>query len=143
MCENSQTVDVITARGSIKPGEWTIRELSPGEADRVELTLTWPGGSVRAASVDAFEALVEVRRELEAEGMRVVCWGACLHVYPSDASRGAGIGDEAYRLTLGRFPTTSDRVNIFEAGPGLVVATVEEQEEFSRAWFDSLADLPD
>ena len=92
-----------------------------------------------ATAIDGFEALILLRLELAKLGLTPLCWGASLHVYPSDASRRDGIGDLAFRLTLGKFPLATDQVNVFDSGPGLVVATVAEQEEFSRAWFDSLA----
>lgn len=134
-------VDLIAADGSIVAGEFLIRE-RPGDPDRVELTLALPDRRFVAAAVDAFEALILVRLELEPLGLAPLCWGASLHVYPSEPSRAQGIGDTAYRLTLGQFPRPADRVAIFDAGPGLVAATVAEQEDFSRAWFDSLAGLP-
>ena len=136
-----RVVDVLTADGSIIAGEFLVRERS-GDPDRIELTLALPDRRFVAGSVDAFEALILLRLELEPLGLTPLCWGASLHVYPSDASRAAGIGDTAYRLTLGQFPRAADQVNIFDSGPGLVAAAVAAQEDFSRAWFDSLADLP-
>ena len=140
MNEESKAVNLIAADGSVVAGEFTIRPLDPGGLDRVALALTLPDRRFEAAAVDCFEALILIRLELEPLGLALLCWGASLHVYPSEASRVQEIGAEAYRLTLGRFPTTADRVNLFDAGPGLVAASVVEQEEFSRAWFDSLAD---
>lgn len=139
--EEHRPVDLIAPDGSIVAGKFLVRELADGP-DSVELTLALPDRRFVAASVDAFEALIQIRREIEPLGMKVLCWGACLHVYPSEMSRSMGIGDSAYRLTLGQFARAADRVSIFDSGPGLVAATVAEQEEFPRAWFDSLADLP-
>lgn len=135
-------MDLISPKGSVRAGELLIRDEAEGDPSQVELVLILPDRRVAATAPDCFEALIAIRREIEPEGWRIVCWGASLHVYPSEMSRSMGIGDSAYRLTLGRFATTADRVPIFESGPGLVVATVEEQEEYSRAWFDSLMELP-
>jgi len=128
MIEERRAVDLIAADGSIQPGEFLIR---CKVADRV-LTTT---------ANDGFDALILIRHELEAIGLSPLCWGASLQVYPSDLNRSEGVGDTAYKLTLGRFARSADRVNIFDSGPGQVAATVAEQEEFSRAWFDSLAAL--
>ena len=135
-------VNLIAADGSIIAGEFVVRVCPPGDPDPVELTLILPDRRFVAAAVDGFEALIAIRLELEPLGLTPLCWGASLHVYPSDASRAEGIGDSAYRLTLGQFPRAADQVNIFDSGSGLVAATVAEQEDFSRAWFDSLADIP-
>ena len=139
MNETRYSVNLIAADGSITPGEFLILTEPSHELDRVQLTLILPDQRYEATSIDGFEALILIRLELEPLGLMPLCWGASLHVYPSDASRRDGIGDQAYRLTLGKFPSTTDQVNIFDSGPGLVVASVADQEEFSRAWFDSLA----
>ena len=139
MSENRRPVDLIAADGTIAPGEFVIRAEPAHESDRVQLTLILPDQRFEATAIDGFEALILLRIELAKFGLTPLCWGAGLDVYPSDASRRDGIGDQAYRLTLGKFPATTDQVNIFESGPGLVVATVADQEDFSRAWFDSLA----
>lgn len=140
MSKQRRMIDLIAADGSLQGGELTIRVRATNDPDRVQLILDLPDRQFRAVAVDGFEALIALRLELEPLGLAPVCWGASLQVYPSDASRSVGIGDSAYRLTLGQFARAADRVNIFDAGPGLVVATVAEQEDFSRAWFDSLAD---
>lgn len=141
MQEDRRPIAAIAADGSIQSGELAIRDEAATDPDRVELILNLAGRQFRAAAADGFEALILLRLELEPLGLALVCWGASLQVYPSEMSRSMGIGDSAYRLTLGQFARAADRVNIFESGPGLVVATVAEQEDFSRAWFDSLVDL--
>lgn len=141
MNEERRAVDLIAVDGSITSGELLIRALTPGDLDRVELTLKLAAREITATATDGFEALILIRLELETIGLTPLCWGASLQVYPSDSSRSAGIGDSAYKLTLGQFARAADLVNIFESGPGLVAATVAEQEDFSRAWFNSLAEL--
>ena len=142
MDNQRQSVDLIASDGSITSGEFLIRPLSPNDLNRVELTLRLPDREIIAKATDGFEALILIRLELEAIGLMPLCWGASLQVYPSDSSRSAGVGETAYKLTLGQFARAVDQVNIFESGPGLVAASIAEQEDFSRAWFDSLADLP-
>ncbi len=139
MNEDRRAVDLIAADGSILAGEFLIRAKSATNFDQVELILKLPDRQFVAMAADCFEALILLRLELEPLGLIPLCWGASLHVYPSELSRIMGVGDIAYRLTLGQFARSADQVNIFDDGPGLVVATVAEQEEFTRAWFDSLA----
>ena len=141
MNEERRAVNLIAADGSILEGELLIREEAPSDPEQRELILILPNQRFSALATDCFDALILIRLELERVDLALLCWGASLQVYPSDASRSQGIGDTAYRLTLGQFARIADRVNIFDAGPGLVAATVAEQEDFSRAWFDSLAAL--
>jgi len=141
MNEERRSVELIADDGSILSGEFLIRDEVAGQPDRVELTLAWAGRAVTAMADDCFDAMILIRHELDVIGLSPLCWGASLQVYPSDSSRGQGVGDTAYKLKLGQFVRAADRVNIFDSGPGLVAATVAEQEDFSRAWFDSLADL--
>ena len=139
MSEQNKSVGLIAADGSILVGEFLIRDQTAGNPDHVELSLILPDRQFVATAIDGFEALILLRLELEPLGLIPLCWGASLHVYPSDLSRSIGVGDVAYKLTLGQFARAADQVNIFDSGPGLVAATVAEQEDYSRAWFDSLA----
>ena len=142
MIEERRPVDLIAPDGSITPGEFLIRDEATGNPDQVEVVLILPDQAFQAVADDCFEALILIRLELEAVGLLLRCWGASLNVYPSVMSRSMRIGDTAYKLALGCFARSADRVNIFESGPGLVAATIAEQEDFSRAWFDSLANPP-
>jgi len=142
MNEERRAVDLLAADGSIQPGEFLIRGEVADQPNQIKLTLVWADQVLTATANDGFDALILIRHELEAIGLSPLCWGASLQVYPSDLNRSEGVGDSAYKLMLGRFARSADRVNIFDSGPGLVAATVAEQEEFSRAWFDSLVDLP-
>ena len=142
MNEEHRTIDLLADDGSIIAGTLMIRDDVPGDPESVELALTYADRKHCAVAEDCFEALIRLRLELEPLGLALVCWGASLQVYPSEMSRSMGIGDSAYRLTLGQFARMADQVNIFDSGPGLVVATVAEQEDFSRAWFDSFLASP-
>lgn len=141
MIEQRHPVDLIATDGSIVAGEFVVRDEASGDPNQVELILVLPSRQVTVVALDCFEALIAIRLELEPEGLKLLCWGASLQVYPSEMSRQMGTGDTAYRLTLGRFARTDDQINIFASGPGLIAATVVEQEDFTRAWFDSLAAL--
>jgi len=102
--------------------------------DACKLTCTYRGKTIEAEATDFFEALCRIRRQLEPEGIIPFCYGASLNVYPSGMARDMGRGLKAYRLTRGVNPRMTDLVEIFEAGPDVVPASVDAQEAFWREW---------
>jgi hypothetical protein len=87
---------------------------------------------------DYFEALVALRRQLEAQGTFIRVNGAGQNVWPSGMSRSMGGGIKAYRMTLGSQARMADLVHIFECSTGIEPATIAEQERFRDQWFASL-----
>lgn len=71
---------------------------------------------VSGNGTDFFMALCDIRRQIEAEGFRLHCYGASKNVYPSGMARDMGQGLHAYRLRLGKVPKSDDLVGIFESG---------------------------
>jgi hypothetical protein len=95
-----------------------------------ELTLT-----LRSAGRDLFDALQQLRLQLEPLGWIPLCNGARTDCYPSGMARSMGGASSVYELTLGkagRFPL----VGLFEAAPPEKVGTVEEQDTFFRRWMN-------
>jgi hypothetical protein len=86
---------------------------------------------------DYFASLALVRRELEAEGWLLSCYGASKNVWPSGMCRDMGGGLLAYRLRMGHVAKQMDLVDIFESGADFEPATVDEQEEFAKKWLAS------
>ena len=72
----------------------------------------------------------------------VATYGGSRNVFPSGMSRDMGSGLKAYRLTLGSTGRLEDLVGIFETGPGIEPATVDEQRAFFREWVSSIATAP-
>ena len=95
-----------------------------------------------AEGLDYFEALCAVRLKLEAEGILVATYGGSRNVFPSGMSRDMGSGLKAYRLTLGSTGRLENLVGIFETGPGIEPATIDEQRAFFREWVSSIATAP-
>ena len=87
---------------------------------------------------DYFDALVALRRQLEAQGTFIRVNGAGQNVWPSGMSRSMGGGIKAYRMTLGSQARMADLVHIFECSTGIEPATIAEQERFRDQWFASL-----
>lgn len=106
--------------------------------DTCKLTCIYRGKKLQAEADDYFEALVSIRRELEAEGLIPFCFGASLNVFPSPMARGMGGGLRAYRLKVGEPAKMSELVGIFDAGPDLIPASVSAQEAFYSDWLASL-----
>ncbi len=112
-----------------------INDLSkPGDLSRVEVTID--GVVASGAATDLFEALAQVRRALERDGITLVVNGARRDVFPSAMLRQTSQGRKAYVLTLPRSTMRPVAVDIFEtASPDAQLATVDEQ----RAWHDHWA----
>lgn len=106
--------------------------------DRCRVEVSCVGGRAEGDGADYFEALVEVRRKLEADGFLLVIAGARADVWPSAMSRGMGCGQLAYRMTLGRQALSTDLVDIFAPDESHSPATIEAQKAYREAWFKSL-----
>lgn len=106
--------------------------------DHVTLTLQYPGGEITTQASDYFEALCQIRRQLEPAGWRPVCYGSSRNVWPSGMCRDMSLGNKAYKTQLGRQALRADLVGTFETGPDVVPSSVEEQEQFHQEWLQSL-----
>lgn len=105
--------------------------------DQVRLVLITSDHTVETEAPDYFEALQKARRELVRKGMDLYCYGASRDVYPSGMSRSMGGGLQAYRLVMGK-QATGPLLNIFDFGPDIDLASVEDQDRFFEAWIESL-----
>jgi hypothetical protein len=85
-------------------------------------------------SNDYFGALTEIRRELEAKQIRVLCWGARKDVWPSCMLRDMGSGVTAYQL-LEDGSNNPDARSILEYASRETVGTVDEQEANAEEWY--------
>lgn len=90
-----------------------------------------------ARGEDYFSAFAAVRRQLEPLNIRVLCYGACRNVYPSGLLRDMAAGLKAYKLSLGQKPDQSDIVGIFDQGPEMDIASVDDQRRFYDQWLNS------
>lgn len=144
------------------PEKVTVRVIGPRETER-ECLITWVAipsdpryrmnaryrmtavvdgePQVDVEAFDLFEALRLIRLQLEAKDLLLCCAGARRDVWASGMQRDMGMGLMAYVLT---FPRTADRlaqVSIFDQASPDLLATVGEQEQFARSWFDSPPDV--
>ena len=126
------------AQGATIPGEFRLWEEEPGR-DEVRLELVFGGRSLSAASPEGyFHAMVEVRKVLEAQGLRPLCFGACANVSPSPMVCSMGSGELAYRLTLGQPARRQDLVSVFDADGTVVPVPADVQAAFHEKWLASL-----
>ncbi|MFN3151140.1 hypothetical protein [Bremerella sp.] len=114
-------------------------QLSSGKDDprRCLLTLECELGHFHASDWNYFDALCQIREELEPIGWRPRCYGACENVYPSNMCRDMGQGMVAYRNEIGRPAEHEHLVEIFATSPEIVPASVDEQRAFFQRWLAS------
>ena len=80
---------------------------------------------------DFFDALEEARLPFEADGYRLICYGASLNVFPSGMGRDWTQGQESYQFIENGPKETKD---IFQTGEDVIPATVKEQRLFFLQW---------
>jgi hypothetical protein len=101
------------------------------------LNCEYRGTEIHAEADDFFDALCQIRLELEKEKLIPFCYGASLNVYPSGMARDMGAGKRAYKLKIGEPATTKNLVNIFAEGPDIIPVFVAVQKNFFKDWCDS------
>lgn len=106
--------------------------------DDVEIVLKIGDISITKQADTFFEALIEIRKELEAKGIKLLCKGCSRNVYPSAMILDMGSGRKAYTLTMGEQAKMNSLVDIFEPCQIEEYATVEEQYIFFNKWFNSV-----
>lgn len=124
-------------RGEIIPAKFLIWEEVPEHPELVKLALRFNSREITSTAHDYFSAMCAIRRVLEEEGGLLHCYGASRNVYPSGMCRDMGSGMKAYKLHMGSQGRLSDLVCIFDSGPDISPATVDEQERFHKEWFGS------
>ncbi len=129
-------VRLVSRTNSDTEGVFALNE--DENADEVTLTLQFPKGEIIGKAPDYFEAMCQIRKKLEAEGWRPVCYGSSRQVYPSGMCRDMGLGLKAYRLQIGRHAGLADLISILDTGPDVEPSSVEEQEQFFQEWLRSL-----
>ncbi|MGY3454494.1 hypothetical protein [Bradyrhizobium sp. USDA 4353] len=130
-------IDVLLADGARVRAIVTADEIMTEGREIYCISLV-QGGEVETAQsdVDFFEAMIELRLELEKRGALLCCFGASQNVYPSGMQREMGPAILAYKMRLGEPSRRADMVNIFEADETVVPSTVEQQARFHRQWMD-------
>jgi hypothetical protein len=125
--------ELVLARGDERhPGTvrwWQTDDFFAG------VDLSGPFGTEHAIELDAFEALLTIRRRIEPAGWRVAVQGARRDTYPSGMQRDQGGGQRIYVNFMGRKAT--ETVATFDPADPDQVVTVEEQQAEWRRWLGS------
>ena len=79
-----------------------------------------------------------IRKDLEHDGIQILCNGAARNVYPSPMMLNMGEGRSAYKVTLGHQALMKDVVDIFDYDESLICCSVEEQNQYYSNWVTSL-----
>ena len=87
---------------------------------------------------DLFEALVNMRQDLERSDCQLLCAGARADVTPSGMSRSMTGGRKAYVIHLGQPASLDELVDIFEYAAPDLVGTVKQQQRYLEQWINSL-----
>jgi hypothetical protein len=93
-------------------------------------------GTLQFEGVDAFEAMFEIRRFLEAKGFILLCGGARFDAFPSGMCRQMSSGLRAYVHELGVHGRRNGFVGIFDDAPKDRVGTIAQQAEFMHRWWN-------
>lgn len=89
------------------------------------------------AGADLLESLIEIRRRLEARGLRLCCQAARINVWPSGQLRQFTNGRQGYVLTDSSRTSPEDPfevVDLLAPAPVDQVTSLEEQYQFVRAF---------
>ena len=102
------------------------------------LLCDYRGKVISSEAADYFEALSNIRLELEKESLIPFCYGASLNVFPSGMARDMGQGKAAYKMEMGKPAGRESLVRIFEQGADVIPSPVSRQKEFFGDWLASL-----
>ena len=134
-----KAVEVVSTDGVPFAAEFRLWDVSPVDGNCVRLELETANKLYVADADNYFDALVSIRTELERIELRPKCLGASENVYPSGMSRSMGVGDKAYRLTMGRPAMKKDIVDIFDVDSESQPASVKAQRQYFDKWLESFA----
>lgn len=85
-----------------------------------------------------FNALLKIRKELEARGVKLLCKGCCYNVYPSPMFLDLCGGLIAYTMKMGKEIDRRESVNIFDECLLEEYATIEKQLEYCKGWYENI-----
>ena len=129
----------------LRLSDGTLKTLDIEISDDAPWTLKFQnldGRTRRVQAPDLFEALREMRQDLERMGAQLLSAGARPDVTPSGMSRSMSGGRKAYVVHLGSPARMTDMVDIFDYAEPETVGTVQQQRDYVAAWLASLKQRP-
>ena len=106
---------------------------------RCRLTCSYRNKVIAAEEDDYFEALCQIRKQLEVEGILPFCYGASANVFPEGTVTEMSRGLVVCKVKTGERPKESDLVNIFDEGFDVMPVFVSMQQQFWDSWLASLS----
>jgi len=114
-------------------------ELDHSQASPWWVALTKPDGNRHESqAADLPTALDDLRKNLQAEGLDLLCNGCRLGIKASPMSVESGGGRMAYVLRLGVPARKQDIVNIFDEIDISLIASLADKEQFYTQWLESI-----
>ena len=101
---------------------------------RYQINFMAEGYNTSAEGENFFYALIELRKGLELQDVKLLCKGCSRDVYPSPMILSMGDAIKAYKLTMGKHALTKDLVSIFEPCELDEYASIEEQYAYYEEW---------
>nr|WP_198541031.1 hypothetical protein [Mesorhizobium sp. LCM 4577] len=105
---------------------------------RCRLTCSYRNKVIAAEEDDYFEALCQIRNQLEVEGLLPFCYGASANVFPEGTVTEMSRGLVVCKVKTGERPKKGDLVNIFDDGYDVMPVFVSMQQKFWDSWLASL-----
>ena len=68
---------------------------------------------LKKSNENYFDALIEIRKELEKRNIKLLCKGCARNVYPSGMILSMGMGRQAYTLVIGEQAKIDSLVDVF------------------------------
>ncbi|TRC93715.1 hypothetical protein FJV76_03170 [Mesorhizobium sp. WSM4303] len=130
------TVFLIGA-GTVSDDEQAIFTLHD-TGTRCRLTCSYRDNTIEAEEDDYFEALFQLRQQLEVDGLLPSCYGASYNVFPEATLIEKSRGLVVCKIKEGHLPQESDLVNIFDDGHDIIPVFVHMQQRFWDRWLASL-----
>ena len=104
---------------------------------RAQITLNYNQTSLTKTADDFFDALRQIRLELETQNAMILCNGARIDAYPSGMSRQMSLGRIVYLNQTGQ--PAKHKAAIFDKADADWVASVAEQDKYHCDWLASLS----
>ncbi|WP_328472654.1 hypothetical protein OHA21_10470 [Actinoplanes sp. NBC_00393] len=101
-----------------------------------DIELDGPDEPVHRSGRDLFDALQQVRLELERQGLVIAVQGARTDAYPTGMIRNMVAASRVYIMEIGRDVERKHLVNTFAEAELHTIGTVEQQDAHYREWLE-------
>ena len=139
MCYEKLSVKLVLCGNTTLEGDLYLYEEAPNDSDQVQIEIDFNDQKISKMDDNFFQALQNLRKELEDKNIQIMCNGAAKNVFPSPMQLSMGSGRTAYLLKLGQQAKNADIIDIFDCLDSLTFVNVKEQEVFYKDWIKSIS----